>query len=71
MPPRWRIEARTITVAEGTAHDACRLAVRWAHRDAGVPPWRGCLRRSLAYATATPLEPELMPAPAIAERLAA
>lgn len=49
---RWPIPAQAVTVPAVSEDDACRFAVRFAHAAAGVPPWRPCVRLSLAFATA-------------------
>jgi hypothetical protein len=49
---RWEIPAQTIEVPAAHAEHACETAVRSLHRAAVVPPWRPCLRASLAHAVA-------------------
>jgi hypothetical protein len=54
IPPRWRVPAQTIEVGASTAEIACRAVVRFAHRDAGVPPLRSMLALSLEHTIAKP-----------------
>lgn len=55
---RWLLpEARFELRAVDQAH-AELLAVREAHRQAGVPPWRPFLRESMRHAAAEPVEPD-------------
>ncbi len=54
VPPRWHIPAQEVTVGAGTAAIACRTAIRFAHRDADVPPLRSMLAVSMEYARAEP-----------------
>ena len=52
VPPRWLIAAReSTTVAADTLH-AREIVIGEAHRAAGVPPWKPCVRCSLEYTTA-------------------
>jgi len=53
VPPRWRIPAQTVRLPADSADDARLFAVRTAHRAAGVPPWRPCVRESMRHATAS------------------
>jgi hypothetical protein len=49
LPPRWHVPARSVTLGAGSAEAACRFVVRWAHRDAGVPPLRSMIAVSMRY----------------------
>ncbi len=53
VKPRWIIPPRTETVRAPTGGFARERVVRWAHADAGVPPWRPAVRESLIHTTAT------------------
>ena len=50
--PRWHVPAHTVKIGARTAGIACSFVVRWAHVDAGVPPWKPCVRLSLRFARA-------------------
>jgi hypothetical protein len=54
--PRWLVPARSSTVPAPDADYAIETVVRWAHRDAAVPPLRSLIKESVAYASATPVE---------------
>jgi hypothetical protein len=60
---RWRIAACAFEFPAADADDAALTAIRWAHRDAGAPPWKPYVRESLPYAKASrkgevePIEP--------------
>jgi hypothetical protein len=56
VPPRWRIDAQTITLPAPSAESAIEAAIGQAQRAAGLPPWRPCRRASLPFVTAEPLE---------------
>src|SRR2546428_118972 len=56
LPPRWRIPARTVELPAADVEDAARQVIRWAHSDAGAPPWRPLVRASLAFASARPVD---------------
>lgn len=65
IPPRWSIAEQVVTLPAVDAEQACLFAVRMAHADASVPPWRPCVRASMAHATAEPVEgPKVAPLPA-------
>jgi hypothetical protein len=65
VPPRWPIPAQALELPAVGAEHACLLAVRNAHAEAGVPPWRPCVRASLAFATAERVNaPKVAPLPA-------
>ncbi|HTA33000.1 MAG TPA: hypothetical protein VK721_06195 [Solirubrobacteraceae bacterium] len=46
---RWLIAARTVTVPAIDADDARRFAVRLAHAEAHVAPWKTMVRESLGH----------------------
>ncbi len=52
IPPRWRIPAGTVTLAAVSAEAARTMAVRAAHRDAGVPPLLSMIALSLDHTRA-------------------
>jgi hypothetical protein len=49
---RWIIPAHTAIVPAPDERFACEQVIRWAHADAGAPPWKPFIRRSLKHATA-------------------
>jgi hypothetical protein len=51
---RYYIPADTVKVPASTPKIARSVAVRWAHRDAGVPPLRSLLAVSMEHAHADP-----------------
>ena len=52
VAPRFRVPARTFTL--GGSHQHAKLrAIQWAHADAGVPPWKPCIRESWPHIKAT------------------
>jgi hypothetical protein len=53
VPPRWDVPPRTVEVAAPTAQAACVIAVKWAHIDADIPPFRSMLAVSLGHTSAT------------------
>jgi hypothetical protein len=53
---RWRLPERRATVPAASVGHAKVIVVSEAHGVAGVPPWRGCVRQSLRYATAEPVD---------------
>src|ERR1039458_8705993 len=53
VKPRWIIPPRSATVPGPTGDFARERVIRWAHSDAGVPPWRPCVRESLLHTSAT------------------
>jgi len=46
VAPRYHVPARTVDVYALTAREARLRVLRWAHGDAGVPPWKPCVRVS-------------------------
>lgn len=54
VPPRWHIPASTVTLGAATAHAACVQAIRWAHRDAGVPPLLSMIALSMDHIRVEP-----------------
>jgi hypothetical protein len=57
LADRWFIPSTSSTLPAESSDAACLQAVRWAHRDAGAPPWRPLLDESLPHATAAPAKP--------------
>lgn len=74
IPPRWTIPKHTIKLVATGTRDARLCAIRWAHTDAGVPPWRPLIRVSWPHTSAKLLPPRatdsaaLYPAPKPRER---
>ncbi|HME02088.1 MAG TPA: hypothetical protein VKG38_03535 [Solirubrobacteraceae bacterium] len=52
---RWIIRAQSCKLPAPSFDYACTQVIRWAHADAGIPPWKPCVRESLAHTTATRL----------------
>ena len=50
----WSIPERVSLPCEVSADAARALALRWAHRDADVPPLRSLLRQSWEFSSAEP-----------------
>lgn len=57
VPPRWRIKARTVKLPAPNGNYARRRVIEWTHSDAGVPPWKPCMRVSWPYTTAKLVAP--------------
>jgi len=51
VPPRWHVPAQTVELPAVDAEQACGFAISMAHAAAGVPPWKPCVRASLAFAS--------------------
>ena len=51
VPPRWHIAAGSSRIHALSPSEAQLEAVRAAHRRAGVPPWKPCVRLSLQHTT--------------------
>jgi hypothetical protein len=49
---RWEIPASSVNTPAASVEQARTIAVGIAHHAANVPPWKPCVRVSLAYATA-------------------
>lgn len=48
--PRWTVARRREQVPAETADQALDIVIQAAHRAAGVPHWRPCIRESLRHA---------------------
>jgi hypothetical protein len=49
---RWRIPASEVEVPAASPKHARLIVVRAAHAAVGVPPWKPCVRASLAHTSA-------------------
>ena len=56
IPPRWLVSRQVVKLPASDAEAARRRVVRWALADAGAPPLRSIITRSMKFSSCTRTE---------------
>lgn len=59
VEPRWDVPARCVRIGGASERHVRLLVLSWAQSDAGVPPWKPCLREGWPFVSAVREEVEL------------